>query len=571
MQVHRAPVVRASCPQETTWGIYLYNGRIRPVAHDLSRESPHLLAIHGHVIHCSVERAPLGWDFRDADFAKVQQANRSYLQFVDLQGATVLPGLCDAHVHFLWWSDTLDEVDLTGCHNLDETLETIRHRASIARPVSAHPAWLRGHGWSHNGWPGGQLPTAGQLDTVTGTIPTILTSKCGHLAWLNSAALRLTGIAAAPCPEGGEIHRDSRGNPTGILAETAIQLATDQIPPRSKDQEHQAFLRGQAIAHSFGLTSMHTPEAIHHFARLQNYRSSGELTTRINFLMPVEHLGAMKELALTRGLGDDLLRISGTKLFADGSLGGRTAAMVAPYEGEPKNRGIVVSTEAEILQATRTSQALGIPMATHAIGDQAVRSVLLAYRQCQLELAAVGLPPLAHRIEHLQCINPDDLPLLREVRPVASVQPVHLCADIDAILRHWGQKRGELAYAFRTAKKLGCPLIFGSDAPVEPISPWLGIFAAVTREDLCGHHKDGFVRSESLTLPDALEAYTAGPSRAVGTWPGVGSLLPGSLADFAIYPTDPCTESPILWKTLRVWATYLAGQRVWFDPGGPFA
>jgi predicted amidohydrolase YtcJ len=272
-------------------------------------------------------------------------------------------------------------------------------------------------------------------------------------------------------------------------------------------------------------------------------------------------------MALTKGLGDDMLRISGTKLFADGSLGGRTAALYEPYEKEPTNTGIVVSTDEEILLATRASQKLGIPMVIHAIGDRAVGSVLRAYHECHLEREADGWERLPHRIEHLQLLHPQDADLLATVRPVASVQPVHLCADIDAILEHWGSRRLHGAYAFRTIREAGCPLIFGSDAPVEPISPWLGLYGAVTRSDLEGRHPDGVVRSERLTVPECLEAYTAGPARAVGQWPRVGSLLVGAYADFAIYGEDPSMESPESWKSTRALATFVGGKCVWTGAG----
>jgi len=264
-------------------------------------------------------------------------------------------------------------------------------------------------------------------------------------------------------------------------------------------------------------------------------------------------------------LGDDRLRISAVKLFADGSLGGRTALMVDPYEGEPENRGICVTDRDEIRRVTLKANRAGLSMAIHAIGDQAVDNVLAAFEASLDELGCSGAagmqPPIQNRIEHLQVFHPRDLERIRRVKPIASMQPIHLCADMGPADRFWGE-RARYAYACRTLAEAGCLLAFGSDAPVEPINPFLGLYAATTRRNLEGAPESGWYPGQRLSLQESLEGYTKNCAQASGQQDRLGSLEAGKLADFIVLAQDPFSLTPEELRDAKPLATFTGGQCV---------
>jgi predicted amidohydrolase YtcJ len=549
--------------------VYLYNGTIITRPGSDQGVSPHLLIADGRVLHGEETWAPLGLDFREPDFRRTRQTHRKSVEFVDLEGATVLPGLCDAHVHFLWWSDTLAEVDLSRASSLAEARKLIAE-FSTARPGKKN--WITGHGWSQNNWPEGRLPRASDLDGLGDGCPMLFSSRCGHVVWTNSSALEVLENHLPATIDGGEIVRDPQGKPTGIFKETAANFVQSFVPSLTNQQREANAKKGLEILYRYGITAIHCPESMEHFQRYQNLFRTEDFQLRVRFLYPAAGLPALRDLGLTGPFGNDWLRIAGVKLFADGSLGGRTASMIDPYLGEgpqqEPNRGIVVADQETIYAMGMASEALGLPLAVHAIGDQAVRDVLLAYQRIHMDRSGHSPNPAfpQHRIEHLQIIHPDDLKLLERVKPVASVQPIHLAADHRSIERYWGLERGRLAYAFRTAQKAGCPLVFGSDAPVEPISPWLGMQTAVMRCDGDGQPAGGFFSEESLNLSQALHAYTRGPAAIVGDDGKTGGLEAGAFADLAIYPENPLkgvVEALGKTHTSRV---MVAGQWVYGHP-----
>ena len=567
------PVTPPPPPRPAYW----FNGRVHAMAGGGAGPSPHLLAWGGRVWHSDASPAPMGLDFRAPDFAATRRRLAADVDFHDLAGRTVLPGFTDSHVHFLWWAMTLTEADLTGAR--DETDAAARVAAhAAARPGASGGAgadWITGHGWSHNAWPGGGLPSRASLDAAAPDRPALLASKCGHLAWANSAALAAAGIGdATPAPEGGAIERDTRGRATGILKENAIALVRSRVPEPTFETRRHAFLHAQAVAHGHGITSMQTPEDLETFAFLQAMRAAGELTMRVDFWIPASALPHLADLRVTHGLGDGLLRIGAVKLFADGSLGGRTALMRTPYEGEPGNTGIATATPEEIMETTLAANRAGLPMAIHAIGDRAVDNVLAAYEAAVADPVSAGHPgrggggrggrgpaPVRNRIEHIQVFDPDILPRLARLRPTCSVQPVHLCADMGPADRWWGG-RARHAYAFRTLADAGCPLAFGSDAPVETIDPWAGIAAATRRlaEDGSGV-AGGWQPDEKLDYAEALAGYTTGAAAAAGLTGVTGRLTPGARADFQVFDTDPA----------EVIAAAVTGGRVVMRPVAVFS
>lgn len=544
---------------------YFFNGNIRTMnpAHPFA---PHMLVAGEKIWFCSDHRAPLGLDFRESGFSHQRKLYEKEIEFIDLEGHTVLPSFGDAHIHFLWWALNASRPNLTTARSAQEAIAILLTETQN----TPQGEWIIGHGWTHNAWPDAALPTKELLDAAFPHNPVYLTSKCGHLAWLNSLALTLAGIDAhTPDPPGGEICKEGPAHAprlTGILKEDAVLLVEKVVPPPNLATKRNAFLRGQLRAHALGITAIHTPEDLETWEFYTIMRTAGLLRMRVAFLIPLDNLDDALAMRLRWGAGDDQLFLAGVKIFADGSLGARTALMWEPFRGEPENYGVAVRSAAEIRDATIKANKAGIPVAVHAIGDRAVAEVLQAFEAAAEETGAMGAsntrPLVRNRIEHLQLLSPRDIDLLRAVRPVASVQPVHLCADWQPAEKHWGQ-RSRYAYAFRTISQCGCTLAFGTDAPVEPIQPWLGIYAAVTRCDLNGNPPRGWYPEESLSLEQAVAAYTLGTAQAAGKHHSLGSLQPDKYADFIVLDVDPWHLAPHELRNLCVAQTYFAGECVY--------
>lgn len=547
---------------------YWFNGRIRTM-NAACPVATHMLTCGDRILFCGEGPGPLGFDWRESGFRSVRERWAGDVSFRDLGGAVVVPGLIDAHVHFVWWSHNLALADLGSAEGENEAVGLLEaHLAEHGRPPAG--AWIRGFGWSHNVWQGGRLPARESLDRAFPSNPAFLSSKCGHLAWVNSAALVAAGVTGTTAqPAGGEIEMRSAGGglePTGILKETAISLVHDRIPVPDAAEWRRAFDRGQRIAHQCGLTGMHTPEDLETFEFLQVMHREERLTMRVGFMIPCAAIGALEELRIAAGAGDDHLRISAVKLFSDGSLGGRTALMYEPYEGEPDNRGIRVAEYEEIADITLRANRLGLPMAIHAIGDRAVGDVVRAYEAAGRATGIMGvLGPrgvIPNRVEHLQSFHEQDRDLLRRVRPTASMQPVHLCADMGPADRYWGE-RSRRAYAMATLTELGCPFALGSDAPVEPIEPFYGMYAAATRRNLDGEPHEGWHPAERVSRETALEGYTTGAARAEGRNDRQGVLAQGFLADFVVLPADPLTCGDEELRDMKPLATVSGGEFVY--------
>ncbi|MCX7717085.1 MAG: amidohydrolase [Candidatus Sumerlaeaceae bacterium] len=543
---------------------YFYNGLIHTMNPAVPK-SPHLLLAGDRILFCSPERAPLGLDFRESGFASTRDRLRDNVECIDLGGRVVLPGLTDAHVHFVWWAVTRTRADLTPSMNEADAVRLLQQAAG--RPPAGQ--WIIGHGWSHNAWQPPVAPSRDSLDAVYPDNPVYLTSKCGHLQWVNSAALRAAGIDGTTAnPPGGEIEmrdREGKREPSGLLKETAGSLVEAHIAPPSADFMRRAVAAAQHEAHALGLTGVHTPESLDDFDLVQRLAQEGALTMRFNFLIPVAALDHLTDLRVRHGLGNHLVRVAGVKMFADGSLGGRTALMYEPFEGEPENLGMSVASAEEIEDATLRANRAGLAMAIHAIGDRAVSHVLAAFERSRTETGDSGAsgsrPFVRNRIEHLQLFAERDIPRIRSLRPVASMQPVHLCADMGPADRYWG-RRARYAYACRTLFEAGCPLAFGSDAPVEPINPFYGLYAAVTRRSLDGSPENGWYPEESLGAWETLAAYTTGPALAAGVQDEVGDLSAGKLADFIVLAEDPLNVAPEQLRELLPVATYAGGKCV---------
>lgn len=515
---------------------------------------------------------------RLADVAR--EAGRA--ERVDLRGGLMVPGWTDAHVHFMWWALQRTQVDLRDAATLDDALARIALYAKALPPG----AWVLGGRFDKNRW--GRWPTAADLDRVTHGRPAALRSRDGHSRWLNSEALRRAGIErTTKPPPGGEIEQDAKGEVTGILKENANWLA-DRVVPSPSEAECLAALRvGQRDALARGVTGIEDLEDALAYDAWRRLKDAGELALRVVMGIPYRRAGAEdvrearrlfpsveREPAIVRlveaggsvprhdlesalaaglrtGAGDEWLSIGHLKIFSDGALGSQTAALVEPYEGS-ESTGILTIDAEQLKYDVARAAAAGIAVAIHAIGDRAVRVALDA-----IEPTRRTHPQLRQRVEHVQLVRDADLARFGRLGIIPSMQPLHATSDRDLVDQHWGTERARRAYPWRTLASHGAILAFGSDAPVEPIDPLLGIYAAVARKR--PGDRDRWHPSEALTLDEALAGYAAGAAYATGRERERGTLVPGMWCDATILDRDLAAIATEDWLGARVSGTVTAG------------
>ncbi len=481
---------------------------------------------------------------------------------MDLQGKTVVPGFTDSHLHFMSYGLSLLQIDLAEVPTLDEALARVAARAKTT-PAGQ---WLLGRGWDHSLWTGGGFPSRHELDRVAPQHPVWLRRKCGHVGWANTRALKLAGIdARTPDPPGGAIdHEPETGEPTGILKETAMDLVADLFEEPSIEEASSAIRAAIANAHKHGLTGVHTMEGPAAFRALQQMQADGELKMRILMQIPEANLEAGVQAGLRSGFGNEVLRIGGLKVFADGALGARTAHMLEPFEGEPDNYGIAVADAQHLKEVVGKASQAGIACFIHAIGDRANREVLDAVEASRQAGQGSGL---RHRIEHTQILHPDDIPRLAELEVIASMQPIHATQDMLLADSLWGA-RSAGAYAFRSLLDAGAVLAFGSDCPVEDLNVMKGIHAASTRRRADGSPgREGWYPQERLSVSEAVYAYTAGAAYASGEETIKGTLSPGKLADLVVLSQDIFAIDPMTILDTKVVATMFDGAFVYASEG----
>lgn len=482
----------------------------------------------------------------------------------NLGGQTVIPGLTDAHIHWEGTARALHQVNVFEVADKRVAIERVSERAASA-PAGQ---WITGHGWFQDIWPDKAFPTAADLDPVSPAHPVFLRAKSGHAGWANSLALKLSGITReTPDPDGGQLLRDAQGNPTGVLLEDAMLLVARNIPAPTPEQLADEMLAAQRLALASGLTSIHDFDEPSCLRALQVLRERGQLGLRVVKNINKRWLDAALDSGLRGGFGDDWIRIGGLKIFADGALGPRTAAMIAPYEGEPENYGIVIVEKEEMIEWVTRATLAGLPATIHAIGDRAVHDVLDVYEIARAREAAAGIAPAQrrHRIEHVQLIHPDDKGRLAQLRVIASMQPLHATSDMYAADRYWGT-RAQWAYNARLQIDQGVVVAFGSDSPIEPFEPLKGIHAAVTRRRPDGAPgPDGWYPELRLTVDEALRGFTRGPAYAAGMEDRLGQLAPGYYADLVVLAQNPYTAAPDELLHLPVVATMVDG--VWRHGG----
>ncbi len=477
-------------------------------------------------------------------------------------GRFVLPGLIDAHGHVSNLGVLLVSLDLKGTPSLDAA------RTSIAGFAEANPAarWIQGRGWNQVLWPVKEFPTAADIDVVVNDRPVWMERVDGHAGWANSMTLEIAGIDdATPDPPGGKILRDSRGKATGVLIDNAMDLVESRIPPPDKNEIRESYRRAIAALVRLGLTGVH--DAGVSLPQAEVYLSmadDGELDMRIYVML--EGAGEVLDAigSPITAYGSDRLDIAAVKLYTDGALGSRGAALLEPYSDDPENRGLMRWDEAQLLAFTRKSINLGFQACIHAIGDAGNRLALDA-----LEAAQGGKPsPLRNRVEHAQIVALEDIPRFAELGVIASMQPAHATSDMNMAEDRVGPERIQGGYAWRRLLDSGAIIAAGSDFVVEDANPFLGLYAAVTRQDRDGLPAGGWYAEQALTRVEALHAFTLAAAYAAQREDRLGSLETGKWADFIIVDRDyfeiPATEI----DDIKVLETWVGGKRVFIANQG---
>ncbi len=484
----------------------------------------------------------------------------------DLQGRAVFPGLIDAHAHFIGLAMTLTQADLVGAGSVEQVIERLKAFESTLGPGD----WLVGRGWDQNDWPGQQFPTRDDLDAAFPERIVWLERIDGHAGWANSAALAQVDrdLSGDWQPQGGRIHRDANGEPTGIFIDKATAMLDPLVPPVSEQRFQAAIDKATVILLSQGLTGVHDAGlGWEHIQLLKNRADQGSLGVRVYAM--VNGVGEALEQLCAHGYLEHpsgRLISRSMKLYADGALGSRGAALLEDYTDEPGSRGLLFVNGEEMQSAIRKALSCKLQVGVHAIGDGGNRQVLDAY--------AAAIPdypdnPGRHRMEHSQVIALEDIRRFADLGIIASVQPIHATSDMYWAEERVGPERILGAYAWRRLLDAGVRLALGSDFPVEQVNPMLGIYAAVTRQDLEGHPPGGWYPDQALSREEALRGFTVDAAWAALMENEVGSLETGKRADFIVVDRDLMTVDAAEIPRTQVLETWLDGQRVWAKPGEP--
>ena len=475
---------------------------------------------------------------------------------IDVHGTTVMPGMTDAHGHLYGLGLSLDTVNVVGAPSFQDVVARVRERAQRAAPGE----WILGRGWDQNRWADKQFPTAAPLDAAITDHPVWIRRVDGHAGVANSAAMRAAGVmAATPDPEGGRILRDPSGRPTGVFIDGAQQLIDSKVPQPSAQLRKARLLEAARKVAENGLTEMHDAGAEQAtITAIRELIDEHKFPIRVYLMLTddAELLNSWLTHKPLIGYGGRLT-VRSVKMYADGALGSRGAAMLAPYSDDPTNTGLLVSKPEHMLAVARRARAAGYQVNTHAIGDRGVRNVLDAYEQ------AGAKPADRFRIEHFQVVAPSDFSRLAQHGIIASMQPTHATSDMPWAEARVGPERIKGAYAWRTVLNSGARLALGSDFPVEDVNPFFGLYSAVTRQDQQGNPPGGWYPDQKLTLAEAIRGFTADAAYAAFEESSRGTIEPGKLADLTIVEGDLYVMPPSQLFSTTVRYTVVGGDVVY--------
>ena len=488
---------------------------------------------------------------------------------VDLKGATMIPGLADAHGHFLGLGQSLQRLDFRGTTSYDQIVEMVRKAATQARPGE----WILGRAWDQNDWPEKQFPMAGKLDAAAPNNPVYLTRVDGHAGLANHRALAAGGVTRETRdPDGGEIIRDKNGEPTGVLIDRAQGLVGSKIPPPSPEQTLDAVVRADAECRRLGLTMVHDAGAPPRLVD-EAYKpliDQGKLQTRLYVMLrgSLDELRPSFERGPVTNYHDAHMTVRAIKIIADGALGSYGAALLEPYSDRPETRGLLTTPPDEVYQQTLAASKAGFQTCIHAIGDRANREVLDVFERVQREVP--GSRELRMRDEHSQILDAQEIPRFAKLNIIASMQTTHATSDMPWVPTRIGPERtAEGAYVWQKLMKSGVVIANGSDFPVEEPNPMLGFYAAITRQDPQGNPVGGWMPDERMSREEALASFTANAAYAAHMEKDLGSIEEGKLADFVVLSRDIMAVPPRDILTTRVLKTIIGGRIVYEDSATP--
>ncbi len=498
--------------------------------------------------------------------ADIEKLRGPATQVIDLAGHFVMPGFNDAHLHLADAGLQKLSVDLTGVKSLEEFRQRLRARVETAKPGE----WILGGGWDETLWPVTRLPSRWDLDEVSGEHPVFLDRVDGHLAVANTRALQLASVTlASKDPQGGKIDRDENGQPTGLLRDTAQNAVRAVIPAPTHDQRRQGIEVALAELAKYGITSAqdYSP-AWENFQIYEELEREGKLTARISEWLPFnDSLEELKKKRDSHPQSDPMLHTGMLKGFMDGSMGGHTAALLEPYTDDPTNSGLLRYDAAKLNEMSKERVLAGFQLGFHAIGDKGVQMALDAFagaekaaREQKIK-AANGGDDFRLRIEHSQVVTPAQILRYKELKVIASMQPSHLLTDMRWAQDRLGPNRRQYSHTWAAFLNKGVPLAFGTDYPVEPVTPFRGLYSAVTRKSEDG--KQAYFPEQRLTMDQAIAAYTVGSAFAEFEEKEKGKLAPGMFADFVVLDRDVTAASPEKILGTKVLRTVVGGKTVY--------
>lgn len=483
----------------------------------------------------------------------------------DLQGQVVIPGFNDSHMHLINFGQGMDGVNLTTARSVADLVRLGQEY------VAKNPerTWILGRGFNDETFNRKMLPTKADLDQISQDQPILYTRVCGHICVANTKALQLAGISAGiPDPSGGGLDRDTAtGEPNGVLRENAIDLVRRLIPSPTVDDLKRVIRIASQEAACLGLTSVQSNDlggTRTMINRLEAYRQlaeAGELPIRVELqsTMPTpDELDTYLEVRKAHPVLGSRVKLGPLKLFTDGSLGGRTAALTHPYADDPTTSGMPIFTQGELDELVLIAAGANLQVAIHAIGDRAMDMVMDSVEKAKLAHPGWTARP---RIIHAQITRYDQLERMAKLSIVCDIQPIFVPTDLHFVEARVGVANAKHSYAWKTMAELGIPTAGGSDCPVESCNPLWGMHAAITRQDQDGHPPAGWHPEECLTGLEALSLFTQGSAYAAHEEDLKGTLSPGKLADFVILPEDPTEVEPEKLLTMKVTATYVGGQK----------
>jgi hypothetical protein len=496
----------------------------------------------------------------------IQKLKGPQTEVVDLGGHFVMPGFNDAHLHLADAGMQKLTVDLTGVKTLEEFRQRVAAKVATAKPGE----WILGGGWDETLWPIRTLPSRWDLDQVSDEHPVFLDRVDGHLAVANTRALQLANITlASKDPEGGKIDRDENGQPTGILREGAQKAVRAVIPQPTHEERRHGIEVALADLAEHGVTSAqdYSPNW-ENFQIYEDLEKEGKLTARISEWLPFnDSIDELKTKRDSHPQSDLILHTGMLKGFMDGSLGGHTAALLEPYADDPKNSGLPQYDPAKLSDMAKERVLAGFQLGFHAIGDKGVQMALDAFAEAEkaAKEAKVKAPnggdDFRLRVEHAQVVTPAQITQFKQLKVIASMQPSHLLTDMRWAEDRLGPKRAATSYAWASFLSKGVTLAFGTDYPVEPVSPFRGLYAAVTRKSVDG--KQEYFPEQKITMDQAIAAYTTGSAFAEFEEKEKGKLVPGMLADFVVLDRDVTASSAEKVLATKVLRTVVGGKTVY--------